>query len=79
MLLLWNVPRGWKHLTAKTTCGEITNNLLKEPTSVFACCKQGLIVCWGGWGKAVAVSSPRIHTHTHTQGLMAGNRLVLIM
>jgi len=33
MLFLWNVLRGWKHLTAKTTCGEITNNLLKKPTS----------------------------------------------
>lgn len=34
MLFLWNALRSWKHLTAKTTCGEITNNLLKKnPTS----------------------------------------------
>lgn len=33
MLFLWNALRSWKHLTAKTTCGEVTNNLLKKPTS----------------------------------------------
>lgn len=33
MLFLWNALRSWKHLTAKTTCGEITNNLLKNLTS----------------------------------------------
>lgn len=33
MLFLWNALRSWKHLTPKMTCGEITNNLLKKPTS----------------------------------------------
>lgn len=53
----------------KTTCGEITNNLLKKTHIWFAGSKQGLIVVWG---QPVVERGPRINS----QGFTAGNMLV---